>query len=102
MASAGTPLLAAAGLAQPEPFFTMLEAQGLAITRLPLADHHPLQPLPWPATTPHLVLTEKDAVKLPPQQAGSTAVWVARLDFLPEPAFAGALRSLCAPFKAPR
>lgn len=102
LASAGTPLLAAAGLAQPEPFFTMLEAQGLAITRLPLADHHPLQPLPWPTTTPHLVLTEKDAVKLPPQQAGNTAVWVARLDFRPEPAFAGALRSLCAPFKAPR
>jgi tetraacyldisaccharide 4'-kinase len=102
LADAGTPLLAAAGLAQPEPFFTMLEAQGLAIHRLPLADHHPLQPLPWPAGTPCVVLTEKDAVKLSPQQAGSTAVWVARLDFQPEPAFAGALRSLCAPFKAPR
>lgn len=102
LAGAGTPLLAAAGLAQPEPFFAMLEAQGLAIQRLPLADHHPLRPLPWPADTPCVVLTEKDAVKLPPQQAGTTAVWVARLDFRPEPAFAGALRSLCAPFKAPR
>lgn len=102
LAGAGTPLLAAAGLAQPEPFFVMLEAQGLAIDRLPMADHHPMQPLPWPADTPCVVLTEKDAVKLPPRLAGSTAVWVARLDFLPEPAFAGALRSLCAPFKAPR
>ncbi len=99
LATAGSPLLAAAGLAQPEPFFAMLEAQGLAITRLPLADHHPLQPPPWPADTTCLVLTEKDAVKLRPQQAGRTAVWVARLDFQPEPAFAGALRSLCAPFK---
>lgn len=98
-ACAGTPLLAAAGLARPEPFFRMLEAQGLPIQRLPLADHHPLQPLPWPATTPLLVLTEKDAVKLRPDQAGRTQVWVARLDFLPEPAFAGALRTLCAPFK---
>jgi tetraacyldisaccharide 4'-kinase len=102
LGGAATPLLAAAGLAQPEPFFAMLEAQGLAIGRLPLADHHPLQPLPWPASTPCVVLTEKDAVKLPPHQAGTTAVWVARLDFQPEPAFAGALRRLCAPFKAPR
>jgi tetraacyldisaccharide 4'-kinase len=104
LAAAGTPLLAAAGLARPEPFFRMLEAQGLAIARLPLADHHPLQPLPWPADTPLLVLTEKDAVKLPPTQTGHggrTQVWVARLDFLPEPAFAGALRTLCAPFKTP-
>ena len=94
-------LLAAAGLARPEPFFAMLEAQGLPITRLPLADHHPLQPLPWPADTRCLVLTEKDAVKLPPERAGSVRVWVARLDFQPEPAFADALRSLCAPFKTP-
>ncbi|GCL62399.1 tetraacyldisaccharide 4'-kinase [Pseudaquabacterium pictum] len=99
LVASGTPLLAAAGLARPEPFFRMLAAQGLALTRLPLADHHPLQPLPWPASTPLLVLTEKDAVKLPPGTAGRTQVWVARLDFLPEPAFAGALRALCAPFK---
>lgn len=102
-AAAGGParLLAAAGLARPEPFFAMLEGQGLPITRLPLADHHPLQPQPWPATTRCLVLTEKDAVKLPPERAGTVRVWVARLDFQPEPAFADALRSLCAPFKTP-
>jgi tetraacyldisaccharide 4'-kinase len=97
----GTPWLAAAGLAQPEPFFAMLETQGLAITRWPLADHHPLDPLPWPPHTPRVLLTEKDAVKLRPERAGRAAVWVARLDFRPEPAFAGALRNLCAPFKAP-
>ncbi len=100
-AMAGPPLLAAAGLARPEPFFTMLEAQGLVIDRLPLADHHPLTPLPWPATTGLLVLTEKDAVKLPPERAGSVQVWVARLDFQPEPAFAETLRNLCAPHKTP-
>jgi tetraacyldisaccharide 4'-kinase len=99
-AEAAPPLLAAAGLARPEPFFRMLEAQGLVIDRLPLADHHPLQPPPWPAGTRLLVLTEKDAVKLPPEQAGAVQVWVAQLDFLPEPAFADALRSLCAPFAA--
>ena len=95
------PLLAAAGLARPEPFFAMLEARGLQIRRLPLADHHPLRPQPWPADTALLVLTEKDAVKLTPAAAGSTQVWVARLDFLPESAFADALRSLCAPFARP-
>jgi tetraacyldisaccharide 4'-kinase len=95
----GRPLLAAAGLARPEPFFRMLQAQGLQISRLPLADHHRLDPLPWPADTTDLVLTEKDAVKLRPERAGSTQVWVARLDFQPEPALADALRMLCAPFK---
>ncbi len=92
-------LLAAAGLARPEPFFAMLEAQGLLIDRLPLADHQAFDPLPWPAGTADVVVTEKDAVKLPPGRAGSTRVWVARLDFETEPAFADALRSLCAPFK---
>ena len=95
----GRPLLAAAGLARPEPFFAMLEAQGLHIRRLPLADHQAFNPLPWPADTAELIVTEKDAVKLPPAAVGSTRVWVAGLDFLPEPAFAAALRTLCAPFK---
>lgn len=95
----GRRLLATAGLARPEPFFRMLEAQCLQISRLPLADHHPLRPLPWPADTPEVVLTEKDAVKLRPEQVGQARVWVATLDFRPEPAFAEALRSLCAPFK---
>ena len=96
------PLLAAAGLARPEPFFVMLEAAGLHIQRLPLADHHPMQPLPWPADTADVIVTEKDAVKLPPGSTGSsgrTRVWVAPLDFQPEPAFAEALRSLCAPLR---
>ena len=95
----GRRLLAAAGLARPETFFTMLEAQGLQIDRLPLMDHHPLVPPPWPAHTPELIVTEKDAVKLPPDTVGQTRVWVATLDFQLEPGFAAALRELCAPFK---
>jgi tetraacyldisaccharide 4'-kinase len=86
------PLLAAAALARPEPFFAMLEGQGLRIDRLPLPDHHPLQPPPWPADTTDLIVTEKDAVKLPPGQAGATRVWVAALDFQPEPAFDAVLQ----------
>ena len=95
----GRRLLAAAGLARPEPFFAMLQARGLQIDRLPLADHHGFNPLPWPAGTAEVIVTEKDAVKLPPAAVGATRVWVATLDFEPEPAFAEALRTLCAPFK---
>ena len=97
----GRRVLAAAGLARPEAFFGMLEAQGLRIDRLPLPDHHGFDPLPWPAGTADLIVTEKDAVKLPPAAVGNTRVWVATLDFQPEPAFDAALRALCAPFKPP-
>ena len=92
----GRPLLAAAGLARPEPFFAMLEALGLQIARLPLADHHRFDPLPWPSGSEDVVVTEKDAVKLRPDRVGPTRVWVATLDFEPEPAFDAALRRLCA------
>ena len=97
----GRPLLAAAGLARPEPFFAMLEARGMQIHRLPLPDHarFDADALPWPTGTPDVVVTEKDAVKLPPARVAGTRVWVATLDFSPEPAFADALRALCAPFK---
>ncbi len=90
-------LLAAAGLARPGPFFAMLEAAGLRIDRLALADHHPMQPLPWPDDTADVIVTEKDAVKLRPGSTGRSRVWVAPLDFQPEPAFDQALRALCAP-----
>ncbi len=75
------PLLAAAGIGDPERFFTMLEAEGLAITRLPLADHAAFDALPWPAGTPDVIVTEKDAVKLARHAPGATRVWVATLDF---------------------
>jgi tetraacyldisaccharide 4'-kinase len=97
----GRPLLAAAGLARPEPFFAMLRAQGLRIEPLPLPDHHAFALLPWPADTAEVVVTEKDAVKLPPSSVGATRVWVATLDFQPEPGFAEALRTLCAPYRRP-
>lgn len=98
----GRPLLAAAGLAHPQRFFGMLADQGLAFTALPLPDHHDFATLPWPAGTPDVVLTEKDATKLDPQRCGTTRVWVARLDFHPEPAFGATLaRLLSEPASAP-
>jgi tetraacyldisaccharide 4'-kinase len=92
-ALAGRTLLAAAGLAQPERFFSMLRAQGLSIQPLPLPDHHDFAQLPWPADMADVVLTEKDAVKLRPERVGSTQVWVVALDFSPEPYFEQALQA---------
>lgn len=97
----GRRLLAAAGLAQPEGFFAMLAQAGLTIDRLPLPDHHPYDSLPWPAATPDVIVTEKDAAKLRPEQVGATRVWVAALDFEPDPAFGPALLRLLAPAPAP-
>jgi tetraacyldisaccharide 4'-kinase len=93
-ALAGRTLVAAAGLARPEGFFEMLEGAGLQPRRLPLADHDPLERLPWPDEPIDVVVTEKDAVKLPPARAGRARVWVARLDFEPEPGFVAALSRL--------
>jgi tetraacyldisaccharide 4'-kinase len=90
----GRPLVAAAGLAAPEKFFAMLEAAGLTITRLPLADHHDYRTLPWPAHTADVVTTEKDAVKLRPEQLGATRLWVVPLDLALPAAFVGDLLAL--------
>jgi len=86
------PLVAAAGMAQPQRFFDMLTELGLAFTPLPLADHHNFATLPWPANTTDVLLTEKDAVKLRPEALGTTRAWVVTLDFQPEPDFEALLR----------
>ena len=88
----GRPVLAAAGLAQPERFFRMLRAQGLEVLPLPLPDHHDFSTLPWPADTTEVLLTEKDAVKLRPERLGRTRVWVVALDFRPDDSFERALQ----------
>ncbi len=77
----GRRLLAVAGIASPERFFGMLQAAGLSFERLPLPDHHPYATLPWPAGTPEVVLTEKDAVKIDPARLGTAKAWVVGLDF---------------------
>jgi tetraacyldisaccharide 4'-kinase len=80
----GRPLLAAAGLAAPEKFFAMLHEAGLTLqTPLPLPDHFDFTTLPWSAEGCDVVLTEKDAIKLPaamPASPGTRAVWVLPLD----------------------
>jgi tetraacyldisaccharide 4'-kinase len=87
----GQALLAAAGLAAPDKFFSMLRSAGLTITECPLPDHDPWHTLPWPAGTPAVVVTEKDAVKIDPARCGGTAVWVLPLDLTVPDALAQAL-----------
>lgn len=91
-ALAGRHWLAVAGTARPQRFFAMLRAAGLDIAECPLPDHHAYLTLPWPAHTPGVLTTEKDAVKLDPQRLGATEVWVLPLDLTLDPALADLLR----------
>lgn len=95
----GRTLQAVAGVAQPQRFFTMLRGAGLAITEVPLPDHHDFAILPWPAAEHDLeiVLTEKDAVKLLPARIGAARVWVAALDFALDEAAEAELVALLPP-----
>ncbi len=103
---AGQPVMALAGIAQPQRFFEALRQRGWQVEGLPLADHADFGTLPWPAGTPHLIVTEKDAVKLHPERVArerpGTQVWVAALDFQPEASFWTALDAALASLKARR
>jgi tetraacyldisaccharide 4'-kinase len=90
----GRPIVAAAGLARPGRFFSMLREQGLDVVEMPLPDHYDFSVLPWLPSTADVVLTEKDAVKIAAERRLGTRVWVAALDFAPEPAFDDALLAL--------
>jgi tetraacyldisaccharide 4'-kinase len=78
----GQPLWALAGVAAPEAFFAMLEQAGLRLQRHAMPDHSPYEQLPWPADTPDVITTEKDAVKLRAALGGRTRVWVVPLDLV--------------------
>lgn len=86
---------ALAGIAQPDRFFSQLRALGWRIHGHPLPDHADLSVLPWPEDVRHVIVTEKDAVKLSPQRVKQerplTTVWVAALEFTPEASFMTAL-----------
>ncbi|WP_428423033.1 tetraacyldisaccharide 4'-kinase [Methylibium sp.] len=102
----GRPLLACAGIAQPQRFFDQLRSAGLEVREQALADHADFAALPWPADTRDVIVTEKDAVKLPAdrvlRERPGTRIWVAPLDFSPEPAFFAALDAALAPLSPRR
>jgi tetraacyldisaccharide 4'-kinase len=82
---------AAAGMADPERFFRMLEAEGLRLKRCPLPDHYAYHSLPWPADATDVLVTEKDAVKLHPERMGQARIWVVTLDLSLPPSLLPAL-----------
>lgn len=84
-------LLAVAGVARPRRFFDMLADLGLRVDTLALPDHADFAALPWGPDVAGVVLTEKDAVKLPPGRVGTLPVWVVALDFSPGAGFEAAL-----------
>ncbi len=91
----GEPIPAAAGIAEPERFFRMLEATGVRILRLPLPDHATWDTVPWPRGQAMVLVTEKDAVKLPPTHPDSGRIHVVPLDFeFPQEALAQVLARL--------
>ena len=78
----GRRVIACAGVAMPQRFFSMLQQQGLTIEPIALPDHASFDPLPWPPQAGDVVVTEKDAVKIRPERVGDVRVWVAPLDFV--------------------
>jgi tetraacyldisaccharide 4'-kinase len=59
----------------------MLEAAGARIVRVPLPDHAAWETVPWPAGTGPVLVTEKDAVKLPATHPDAARIHVVPLDF---------------------
>lgn len=96
----GQPLVALAGIANPEAFFAMLRATGLKLEKtVALPDHHDFRHDDLSAYAGHTVLcTEKDAVKLFSRTLPTGMKLLAvPLVFSPEPAFYSALDRLLAP-----
>ena len=93
------PVLAVAGIAQPQAFFDMLRAQGLELARtMALPDHVNFDSVNLSEFKGYnVVCTEKDAVKLWPVMPQA---WAVPLQFTPEPAFFKALDGLLGDLQA--
>lgn len=71
-------VVAMAGIANPDSFFSMLAAAGLAIVKHPLPDHHQITAADFePHQDSVVLITEKDAVKC--AQLDLPNVWVVKL-----------------------
>ena len=97
----GRRILAMAGVARPQRFFSMLRSAGIDITEHALPDHYDFTTLPWPSDTSELLMTEKDAIKIDPRRLAGCTAGVVPLDLQLDAALADALRQLL-PVPAPR
>jgi tetraacyldisaccharide 4'-kinase len=84
------PLLAVAGIAQPESFFSMLRTNQVPLAKtLALPDHYDFNSCLRNIYEGYsIICTEKDAVKL---WSTTPEAWAVPLVFVPQPAFFGAL-----------
>ncbi len=96
----GRRILAIAGVARPQRFFSMLRSTGIDIAEQALPDHFDFKTLPWPDDTTELLMTEKDAIKIDPIRLANCSAWVLPLDLQLDVVVADALRRLL-PFPAP-
>lgn len=96
---------AVAGIAHPPKFFAQLAELGFITRPVPCDDHEPYLTLPWPPEVTDVIVTEKDAVKMPPDrirhERPDTRVWVAALDFRPDAGFWQAIDSALARLPRP-
>ncbi len=88
-----TDIVAAAGIAVPERFFNMLKAWDLSFEALALPDHDPWSEPPALKPGQILLVTEKDAVKIPPDSPLALRTWVAPLDFVLPPSLIDSLQA---------
>jgi tetraacyldisaccharide 4'-kinase len=87
---AGAPVVAVAGIGNPERFFRLLERHGLTVIRHPLPDHAGFDPGSATFGAGRTIfVTEKDAVKLDPSAPG--AVWYVPVELVMDDAAARAL-----------
>jgi tetraacyldisaccharide 4'-kinase len=73
-------VIAAAGIGDPQRFFRMLADEGLQVQPMPLRDHAALRAAPWPPGARPILVTEKDAVKLPASHPDAARIHVVTLD----------------------
>ncbi len=92
---AGRPVHAVAGIGNPARFFHLLKSHGLTVVEHPLPDHAPLSEaaidelLPAGEKDSHVLMTEKDAVKL--DGTHNARLWYVPVDFVIDPAAADTL-----------
>lgn len=87
-------ILAAAGIGNPQRYFSMLEQQGLRCQTLPLPDHHDFDAGTFKDVDADCILiTEKDAVKCRqiPALLADTRIWVVPVEAQLDAAFAASL-----------
>ncbi len=78
-------IMAMAGIANPDSFFSMLSDRGLAVIKKHLPDHHRFTPECFAeAADMPVLITEKDAVKC--ADIDGVEVWVVRMDIQPSEA----------------